>query len=79
MFSTLCAIKIKFNDFVENMPNPFTFGKLPSALMIFMLYNFGALGVEMLMENDNIQTLMNSGEKFDVCVLEVFNIDALMV
>lgn len=61
------------------MPNPFNFGKLPAPLMLFMLYNFGAMGVEMLMENENVVKLMKSGEKFDVCILEVFNIDAAMV
>lgn len=37
------------------------------------------MSVEMLMENEDVKKLMNSGEKFDICVLETFNIDALTV
>lgn len=65
--------------FLENSPSPFTFGKLPIPLMLFSLFHFGALGVEMAMQHEGIQKLMKSDEKFDVCVIEIFNIDAVMV
>lgn len=47
--------------------------------MVFMLYSFGAMGVEMTMEHEGVKKLMESGEKFDVCVLEIFNTDAAIV
>lgn len=59
--------------------DPFSLGKTPAALVIYILYVFGAKGVEMLMEHDGVKNLMSSGEKFDVCLLETFNVDALVV
>jgi hypothetical protein len=47
--------------------------------MIMVLYSFGAMAVEMTMEHEGVRNLMDSGEKFDVCVLEIFNTDAAVV
>jgi hypothetical protein len=39
----------------------------------------GAYGFEHLITSDQVQKLIKSGEKFDVCLLEVFARDALLV
>lgn len=47
--------------------------------MLLILYYHGTMGVKMTMEHEGVRKLMDSGEKFDVCVLEIFNVDAVMV
>lgn len=72
-------IKFKLiNKFLENV-NPFTFGKLPIPIMMWSLFSFGAMAVEMTLEHEGVKKLMKSGEKFDICVLEIFNVDAAAV
>lgn len=44
-----------------------------------MLFKMGSDLVHSVMVHSNVQTLMNSGEKFDVCIIEVFNADAFIV
>lgn len=64
--------------FSENV-NPFSFGKIPIPIMMISLFYFGAMSVDMTMEHEGVRKLMDSGEKFDVCVLEIFNNDAAVV
>lgn len=59
--------------------NAFEFAKMPAAVMFGFLYKMGYDLVDSIMLHDNIKALMNSKEKFDVCILETFNIDALTV
>jgi hypothetical protein len=51
---------------------------MPKMLMLFMLYQFGAMAVDFALTHDGVKKLMASDEKFDVCVLEVFNADAFV-
>jgi hypothetical protein len=51
---------------------------MPKMIMLFMLYNFGAMAVDFAMTHEGVRRLMDSGEKFDVCVIEVFNGDAFI-
>lgn len=59
--------------------NAFEFSKMPPWIMVGFLYKMGYDLVDAIMVHENVKNLMNSKEKFDVCILETFNIDALTV
>jgi hypothetical protein len=59
--------------------DPFTIHNLPTLGGIFILHSFGNDMVEAVMEHPEVQKFMKSGEKFDVCFLEVFHANALAV
>lgn len=63
----------------EERPNPFTFANMPAPVMFGMLMWMGAEIFEQTVTHPEVQKLMNSGEKFDVCVIEIFNTEALTV
>jgi hypothetical protein len=52
---------------------------MPTLGSIFMLHKFGGEIVEAVMEHPEVQKFIKSGEKFDVCFLEVFHANALTV
>lgn len=50
------------------------------AMLIFILYKMmGNDLVHSILNDDNYKKMIKSKEKFDVCVLEIFNIDAVLV
>lgn len=44
-----------------------------------LLYSMGELMVDTYMTHPNLKKLMGSGEKFDICLFENFNTEALFV
>lgn len=42
------------------------------------LFSMGGLEVELVMNSENVQHLLNSGEKFDAVIVELFVVDALL-
>lgn len=59
--------------------NILDFHRVPMIAMLpFMFYIMSDL-VDKIMVDDEVIKLMNSNEKFDVCVIEVFNMEAIMV
>lgn len=59
--------------------NVFDFRNIPMVAFIpFMYYMLAGL-TESVLVDDKVIELMSSREKYDVCLFEVFNIDALLV
>lgn len=50
----------------------------PLVMMAFLSKIGGDL-VEIYMQHANVINLMKSGEKFDVCIIELFQADAFLV
>ena len=53
-------------------------GKMPVAMMMFFMMKMGVNLSNMTLGHPEVQELMNSNEKFDAVIVEVFNIEALM-
>lgn len=60
------------------MPDAFDFAA-PAILMFVLMYSMGADLVEMYLKHPEVTKLLESDEKFDVCVFEIFAADALLV
>ncbi len=59
--------------------NIFDFRRVPMIAMLpFMYYMMHTL-VDRVMVDDEVIKFMKSKEKYDVCVVEVFNMEAIMV
>lgn len=58
--------------------NPFIFGKYPAIGTIVVLSKMNADIVDLFMSDTEIQKFMKTDQKFDVCLLEIFNVDALL-
>lgn len=48
-------------------------------VVIPFLYKIGGEMVTAYLSHPEVKTLMDSGEKFDVCIIEMFNADAFLV
>lgn len=59
--------------------SPFKVHNMPTIVGFFILHSIGNQIVEAVMEHPEIQKFMKSGEKYDVCFLEVFHANALAV
>lgn len=59
--------------------NAFELSGMPAPMMFGFLYKMGYDIVDAILLHENVKELMKSKEKFDVCILETFNIDALVV
>lgn len=59
--------------------NLFEIGNMHPILSFLFLYKMGNDQVNMVLEHPKIKSFLDSDEKFDVCVHEVFNADALIV
>jgi hypothetical protein len=59
--------------------NMFDIGNYHPILTISFLYKMGNDLVNGVMELPQVQELLESNEKFDVCVIESFNADAFLV
>ncbi|CAO1424243.1 unnamed protein product [Diamesa tonsa] len=66
------------DDFQKDGHDPFAIGKMPVAMMMVLLIKMGADLSNKTLSHPNVQKLINSNEKFDAVVVEVFNIDSLM-
>ena len=64
--------------FLDQTFNAFKFAKtMPSIIAELFLFNMGGKAVEHIMEQEIVQKLLNSNEKFDAVFVEVFAVDAL--
>lgn len=59
--------------------NAFEIGTIHPVFMIPFLYQMGSDLVISTLEHPGVVKLLESNEKFDVCLMEVFNADALIV
>lgn len=59
--------------------DPFHVHNLPGIMGLPILSSIGGRIVAAVMEHPEVKKLMESGQKFDVCFLEVFHANALAV
>lgn len=59
--------------------NFFDIGNTPPAMLMLLLYKMGNDLIHPYAEHPKIVELLNSDEKFDICIIESFNVDALVV
>lgn len=59
--------------------NIFEFRSIPMVAMIPFMYYMMYTLVDRIMVDDEVVEFMKSKEKYDVCVVEVFNMEAIMV
>jgi hypothetical protein len=59
--------------------NLFEFGQITPLISFAFLFKNGNDVVNNVMSSQTIQDFMKSNEKFDVCVVENFNVDAFVV
>jgi hypothetical protein len=48
-------------------------------VLVTFLYKLGGDMIHTYMKHPEVVKFLNSGEKFDVCVIEMFNADAFLV
>ena len=58
--------------------NPFIFGKYPAIGTLVVLSNMNADVVDLFMEDTEVQKFLKIDQKFDVCLFEIFFVDALL-
>lgn len=54
-------------------------GDMSPTVIITFLYKLGIDTVDAYLQHPNVQKLLKSKEKFDICVIENFNADAFVV
>jgi hypothetical protein len=59
--------------------NPLDFVDMPIILSVVMMPMMGADMVHEIMKSEELIEFMESDEKFDVCIFEIFTADALLV
>lgn len=64
---------------VENTLNGFTLGNMSPVMIMTFLYKLGNDLVNAYMTNPAVLNFLKEDEKFDVCIIEIFNADALLV
>lgn len=69
----------KSNFYAEQNFNIFDIGGIHPAFVISILFSMGKQLVTSYLEFPEIQKFMKSDEKFDVCIIEAFNADAMLV
>lgn len=60
----------------EKAMNPFEFGNKSPIHVEMFLFKMGYMFQDLTFQHKEWQKLMNSGEKFDVCIYEIFALDA---
>lgn len=58
--------------------NGFEFAKNTPITLLRHLFSMGADQAELVLDDENVQRLLNSNEKFDAVIVEVFAIDSLL-
>jgi hypothetical protein len=61
------------------LSNAFKLRNMPPFVMMNFLYSMGELMVETYLSHPNLEKLIKSDEKFDICLFENFNTEALFV
>lgn len=71
---------ISIFKFLEHMPpmDMFAFGKSSAAMQYFGLFMFTKTIADVTLADAKVQKLLNSNEKFDLVIYEVFGIDAFV-
>jgi hypothetical protein len=59
--------------------DPFVIHKMPQILVLSILHGLGSKLVPVVMEHPKVVEFMKSGEKYDICFLEVFHASAFTV
>jgi hypothetical protein len=59
--------------------NMFEFGGMPPLLSMFFLFQMGNDLVNSCLSYKGVQDFLKEDQKFDVCVIELFNADAMVV
>lgn len=57
----------------------FLIGTMHPLAAVAFLFKMGSDLVHQCMEHDGVQKLLKSNEKFDICIIEIFNADAMLV
>lgn len=63
----------------ENMPDAFKFEKLGAIDISMVISKMGADLVDAYMQQSNVKKFLKENKKFDFCIFESFNADALLV
>lgn len=63
---------------MNKLKNPFEFGNMGPLFTEIMLFKMGKTFQELTFKNEGVKKLMSSGEKFDVCIYEIFAVDGLV-
>lgn len=66
-----CDVEAKFNAF--------DIGNMHPIVTMSFLYKMGSDLVNSYMEYPEIKEFLKTKEKFDVCIIEIFNADAMLV
>ena len=61
------------------MPNPFLLGDMSPLILMTFAYKMGADIVNTYMQHPEVNKFLNFKQKFDVCLIETFNVDAFLV
>jgi len=72
-------LKNNKNFITEQEPNPFEYIDMPIIFSVIMMPPFGADMVKMVMKSENLTDFLKTDEKFDVCIMELFGNEAMMV
>lgn len=64
---------------IEQEPNPFEYIDFPIIFSVLMMPPFGADMVKMVMKSENLEAFLKTDEQFDVCIMELFGTEGLMV
>ncbi|XP_070490971.1 UDP-glycosyltransferase UGT5-like [Chironomus tepperi] len=56
----------------------FDFGKMPIFMMIPLMPTFGISAINDVLSYESVQKLLKSKEKFDICIVEIFYLEAYM-
>lgn len=67
----------KLMEELQKQINPFELGKNGPFLEQFYIYTIASMAVNATLSNEKVKKLLNSGEKFDAVIYEVFGTDAL--
>lgn len=69
-----------FTIILDSTLNPFEYAVGPSATMALILYKiFGNDLVHLILNHESVNKTLQLEEKYDVCISEIFNIEALLV
>lgn len=78
MFSLIFNINYLYIS-VEEGANAFEIEKINPIFMFTFLYQMGADTVEHCMEHPEVIKFMKTKERFDICIVESFNMDSFYV
>lgn len=63
----------------DEQPDPFEYIAIPTILTMLEMPQFGSDMVNSVMKSEELKEFLKSDEKFDVCIMELFGDEALLV